>query len=224
MAARVPNEQLEFWAQVAQKYDRVVDLQIGGKTRSMVRDRLARESKLGKLAEFGCGTGYYTQILASKADSIVATDLSPEMLALARDRIRTANVTFQTEDVQKTSFHDEVFDSVFMSLVIHFTEHEKTLSEMRRILKPGGTLIISNIDPGELTRLERLRCMIRILYHGLTGYRMKPPKGFGRNVIAEKQLCDLLLRVGFEVVSSELIKDSSRSSNIPVGYIRAIKV
>jgi ABC-2 type transport system ATP-binding protein len=218
------KEQCEFWSKVAQKYDQVVDLQIGPKTRSMVRERVAKESRLGDLVEFGCGTGFYTQVLAGKADSVVATDLSLGMLALAKDQIKAANVTFQTEDSQNTSFRDGLFDTAFMSLVIHFTEPDKTLAEMRRILKPGGTLIIANLDPGALTGLDRVRCVIRILYRGFTGYRVKPPRGFGKNVMTEKQLCYLLGKAGFEVVITETIKDTSRSSNIPVEYIRAMKV
>ena len=218
------NEQREFWSTVAQKYDQVVDLQIGPLTRSMVRERVAKEGPLGKLAEFGCGTGFYTQVLVGKADTVVATDISPGMLALAEERIKAANVTFQVEDCQATSFPDEVFDTAFISLVIHFTEPAKTLAEMRRILKPGGTLIISNLDPGALNGVDRVRYLIRILYHGLTGYRVKPPKGLGKNILTEKQLCDLLGKLGFEIASTETIKDPSRSSNIPVEYIRAVKV
>jgi ubiquinone/menaquinone biosynthesis C-methylase UbiE len=218
------HEQREFWSEVAQKYDHVVDLQIGGKTRSMVRERVAKEGQLGNLAEFGCGTGFYTQVLADKADSVVATDLSPGMLALARDQIKATNVTFQIEDSQKTSSPDGVFDTTFMSLVIHFTEPDKTLVEMRRILKLGGTVIISNLDPGALNGLDRARCLIRVLYRGLTAYRVKPPKGFGKNVMTEKQLCNLLGSTDFEVVSTEKFQDTSRSSNIPVEYIRAVKV
>jgi hypothetical protein len=95
---------------------------------------------------------------------------------------------------------------------------------MRRVLKSGGTLIIANLDPLALHGLDRVCCLIRILYHGVTGYRMKPPKGFGKDVTAEKQLCDLLGQSGFKVVSSETIRDTSRSSNIPVEYIRAVKL
>ena len=219
------NEHREFWSKVAQKYDRVVDLQFGGPmTRSMVRERVAKEGRLGNLAEFGCGTGFYTQVLAGKADSVVATDLSPGMLALAKDQIKAANVTFQVEDCQKTSLPDEAFDTAFMSLVIHLTEPDKTLAEMHRILKPGGTLIIANVDVGALTGLDRVRGLIRILYRGITGYRVKPPKGFGKNMMTEKQLCDRLGKFGFEVVSTERIKDTSRSSSVPVEYIRAVKV
>jgi ubiquinone/menaquinone biosynthesis C-methylase UbiE len=218
------NEQSEFWSRVAQKYDQVVDLQIGRMTRSLVRERVAKEGPLGNLAEFGCGTGFYTQVLAGKADSVVATDLSPDMLALAKHQIKATNVTFQAEDCQRTSLPDRAFDTAFISLVIHFTEPGKTLAEMHRILKPGGMLIISNLDPRALNGLDRVRCLIRILYRGFTGYRVKPPKGFGKNVMTEKQLCDLLSQSGFKVVSTETIRDTSRSSNIPVEYIRAVTV
>jgi ubiquinone/menaquinone biosynthesis C-methylase UbiE len=56
------------------------------------------------------------------------------MLALAKERSKAANVTFQVDDCQATSFSDEVFDTTFISLVIHFTESAKTMAEMRRIL------------------------------------------------------------------------------------------
>lgn len=218
------NHQSEFWSRVAQKYDRVVDLQIGPTTRSLVRDRVAKEGRLGNLAEFGCGTGFYTQVLADKADSVVATDLSPGMLAVAQAQIKATNVTLQVEDCQKSSLPDGTFDTAFISLVIHFTEPDKTMAEMHRILKPRGTLIIANLDPRALNGLDRVRCLIRILYRGFTGYRVKPPKGLGKNVMTEKQLCDLLGQFGFKVVSTETIRDTSRSSNIPVEYIRAVKV
>lgn len=218
------NEQREFWSKVAQKYDRVVDMQIGPKTRSMVRERVGQEGRLGNLVEFGCGTGFYTQVLAERADSVVATDLSPGMLALAKNQVKAAHVTFQVEDCQKTSLPDGTFDTAFISLMIHFTEPDKTLAEMHRILKPGGTLIVANLDPGALSGLDRVRSIIRILFRGLTGYRTKPPNGFGKNVVTERQLCDLLSQSGFDVVSTETIKDTSLSSSIPIDYVRAAKV
>lgn len=217
------DQQSQYWSKVANKYDYVVDLQIGGKTRSLVRERLAKEKRLGTLVEFGCGSGFYTAVLAEKGDSVVATDISPGMLAVAREQIKAENVKFQLEDCQQTSFADGVFDTAFLSLVIHFTEPLKTLAEMCRVLKPGGTLIITNLDPGALNILNRIRCAARVIYNGLARFRVKPPKGSADHLLTEEQLCELLRKSGFEVLDQETISDRSRSSNIPVDYIRAVK-
>jgi ubiquinone/menaquinone biosynthesis C-methylase UbiE len=218
------DEQAGFWSKVAERYDGFVDLQIGGKTRSMVRERVLQERPLGRLVEFGCGTGFYTHVLAGKADTVLATDISTGMLELAKQQVKVANVTFQAEDCQHTSLPDAAYDSAFIGLVMHFTDPARTVAEMHRILRGGGTLIIANINPRALNGLDGIRSLIRIVYRGLVGYRAKPPKGFGRNVMSEKQLCDLLGRLGFRVEGVETIQDPSRSSNIPIQYIRAVKV
>jgi len=220
----VADEQSQYWSKVAPKYDHVVDLQIGRKTRSLIQERVAKEGRLGTLVEFGCGTGFHTGVLSEKAESIVATDISPGMLAVAKKQIKAENVKFQLEDCQKTSFPAGAFDTAFMSLVIHFTEPEKTLAEMRRLLKPGGTLIITNLDPGALDGLNRIRCWARVIYNGLARYRVKPPKEFAVHLLTEEQLCGLLRKAGFKVLGQETISDTSRSSNIPVEYIRAVKI
>ena len=218
------EEQREFWSSVAQKYDRVVDLQIGGRTRALLRDRLEKEQPLGNLVEFGCGTGYFTAVLARKAATVIATDLSPAMLAIARERVSADNVTLQQQDCQRTTFADGSFDSAFLGLVIHFTEPRETLREMHRIVRAGGTLIIANVDFPALAGLDRLRAFARMLFQGMIGFQTRPPKNFGRNMLTERELCDLLRETGFEVVGSEAVKDASRSSNIPIEYVKARKM
>src|SRR5215470_17695160 len=96
----------EFWSTVVEEYDRVVDLQIGPRTRAMVRERLGRGGRLGRAVEFGCGTGFYTEALAGKAARVVAIDLSTGMLAVAQARVKAPNVTFQAEDCERTSLAD----------------------------------------------------------------------------------------------------------------------
>jgi ubiquinone/menaquinone biosynthesis C-methylase UbiE len=221
---KIACEQNDFWSAVAHKYDAVVDLQIGPGTREMVRGRLEREDRLGMLAEFGCGTGFFTEALARKAERVVATDLAPRMIVVAKERTRAANVHFQQEDCQKTSLGNAAFDTAFMSLVLHFTDPATCLAEMHRILKPGGTLIIANLDPAALGGLARIRCRFRVIFHGLTRYRTKPPKNFGDNTMSEKQICDLLTRSGFKVASAETFRNGRRTSNIPIEYIKAVKI
>src|SRR5262245_13098412 len=191
------NEQAEFWSNVADRYDRVVDSQIGGRTRSMVRERVAREGNLGRSVEFGCGTGFYTEVLARKAVTLLATDISPGMLDVARQQVNAPNVTFQAEDCQRTSLPDGTFDTAFVSLVIHFTVPGHTVAEMHRILRPGGTLIVANLDPQALDGLARIRSLIRVVHQGVVGYRTRPPKGLGNNVLTEAQLRELLGKAGF---------------------------
>ena len=217
------NEHSEYWSAVARKYDEVVDIQIGPKTRSLVRDRVSQESSLGKAVEFGAGTGFYTSVLAGKADSLLATDISSGMLEVAREMVKAKNVNFQTADCQSTDLPSAAFDAAFISLVIHFTDPAKTISEMHRVLKVGGALIIANLDMPALTGFNKLRCIARIIYLGITRYRVKPPKGFGATALSEKNLVDLLNSAGFRVVSSETIRDGSRTSYVPIQYIRATK-
>ena len=217
------SEHRKFWSAIAAKYDEVVDLQIGADTRALVRERLAQEPPLGRVAEFGCGTGFYTEVLADRAHTVLATDLAPGMLAVARHRTKAPNVQFQQEDCQKTSLPDSAFDTAFMSLVIQFTDKVKTLAEMSRILKPDGMLIIANGDPGALSPMNRFRFLVRGFYYGLTRHRTKPPKGIARSLITLRELCELLVKSDFRVLHTETIKDASRAFNMPIDYIKAVR-
>jgi len=218
------NEHSKFWSKVADRYDTVVDLQIGTNTRAMVREKLTREEKLGRVAEFGCGTGFFTDALAGKAEAVLATDVAPGMLAVAERRTKSKNVKFQVEDCQKPSLPDSSFDTVFLSLVIHFTEPTQTLAEMRRILRPGGLLIIANADPGALNGADRFRWLLRGYFYGLTRYRTKPPKDFAKNLVTERELCNLLGKAGFKVLCVEAIRNAARSYNLPIEFIKAVRV
>src|SRR5262249_41657378 len=206
------NVSADYWSQVADKYDRVVDRQIGLGAREQVRARVEQEAPLGALAEFGCGTGFYTSVLARKAERVLATDISPGMLEIARRRVSAANVSFQVEDCQSTSLPSGELDAAFVSLVLHFTEPQRALAEMRPLLKPGGVLIIANLDPRALRGFARVRAMARVVFQGAIGYRVKPPKGFGSNVLTERALCDLLEQTGFRLASADTIADPAQPS------------
>jgi ubiquinone/menaquinone biosynthesis C-methylase UbiE len=213
-----------FWSMLASNYESLIDRQLGGRTRSLIRERLEHEGPLGRATEFGCGTGYFTSALSAGAETLLVTDASEGMLKLAKRRVGAPNVAFALEDCQRTSLPDASIDTAFMALVIQFTDPAATIAEMHRILRRGGRLIIANLDPMALPPLARLRAVARVLYLGVVGYRLKPPKGFGRQVVCKDRLVELLTAGGFRVDSVEVVADPSFASSVPVDYVRATRI
>jgi SAM-dependent methyltransferase len=139
------EEQREYWSNVASQYDRVVDQQIGPGIRSLLRDRLATEHDLGHVVEFGCGTGFYTRTLASKAIDVVATDLAPGMLALAE----------RSHGTERRLSQRGLPAHVVRRCGVRYCLHQPRAALRRRRYdtgrdaphpKPGGRLIITNLD------------------------------------------------------------------------------
>ena len=93
-----------------------------------------------QILELGCGTGYLTKKLAGTGASVTAIDISPELLKVARAECADANVNFMVENACAMTFPDETFDSVIGSSVLHHLDVPRVLAEIRRVLRPGGTL------------------------------------------------------------------------------------
>jgi ubiquinone/menaquinone biosynthesis C-methylase UbiE len=88
--------------------------------------------------EIGCGTGLFTEHFARTGADIVAIDISPELLARARQRpIATGRVTFVLGRFEDLAI-DERFDAVIGSSVLHHLDLESALPTIFRLLKPGG--------------------------------------------------------------------------------------
>ncbi len=77
--------------------------------------RLVGEMRpVGSVLEIACGTGLWTEALAGLADTVTAIDAAPEVVAIARDRVRPANVSFEVADVFSWT-PDARFDVIFFS-------------------------------------------------------------------------------------------------------------
>ena len=99
--------------------------------------------------ELGCGTGLNTEWLAAQVGTIVATDVSEEMLARARERLDSGSVTLQKLDVTESwPFGANRFDAVVATLVL---EHVEVLGpvfrEARRVLRDSGTFYLAELHP-----------------------------------------------------------------------------
>ncbi len=96
-----------------------------------------------KVLEIGCGTGYFTKEIAKTGVSVTAIDISPELLTIAKEEIKDKKVTFVIENAYEMSFEDHSYDSIVGSSVLHHLDIEKAVSEMFRVLKPGGTIFFT---------------------------------------------------------------------------------
>jgi ubiquinone/menaquinone biosynthesis C-methylase UbiE len=93
----------------------------------------------GSVLEVGTGTGLQLPTYPPGVSSVVAIDIDPELLA--RARLRRPGVSLQQADVQQLPFPDGSFDAVVACLVFcTVADPTRGLSEIRRVLRPGGQL------------------------------------------------------------------------------------
>ena len=93
-----------------------------------------------RMLELGCGIGYFTRELARSGADIVAVDVSPELLEIAKVDRPAANVRYEIQNACALKYPDAIFDSVVGSSVLHHLEIKEALQEIYRVLKPGGAI------------------------------------------------------------------------------------
>ncbi|MEN3330769.1 MAG: hypothetical protein V7641_134 [Blastocatellia bacterium] len=96
--------------------------------------------------EIGCGAGAFSRRLAGRSTCVLAIDLSPQMIRIARERsAQWANVKFQVADVMSYEFPAEHFDCIASIATLHHLPLAEMLPKLQRALKPGGTLLILDL-------------------------------------------------------------------------------
>ena len=96
-----------------------------------------------RVLDMGCGTGSLTFALPALANIASATgiDLTNAYVAAARARNTDPRITFDQGDARALPYADGSFDRAFSSLVLHFIpDAAKAVAEMRRVVRPGGTV------------------------------------------------------------------------------------
>lgn len=133
-----------FWHNVAGVYDLFVN-NVNKKTheglRRIVADLIKPEDDV---LECACGTGLLSAVIAPKCRTLTATDFSEKMLKRAEKNCSSFhNITFRYADITALDFPDNSYDKVVAGNVIHLLDEPlKALSELERVCKPGGELII----------------------------------------------------------------------------------
>jgi ubiquinone/menaquinone biosynthesis C-methylase UbiE len=111
------------------------------------------------LLDVGSGTGIFLPFLLRKLGNqgvLVALDYAEEMLRKARGKDFSARICYLQGDVLNLPLRSEIFDAcVCYSSFPHFQDKPKALSEINRVLKEGGRLIICHTsNRGEINRVH----------------------------------------------------------------------
>lgn len=105
--------------------------------------------------DIGCGTGYFSLLLAERGAQVTAADLSANMLKQAKSRCADRVNQYCLADAESLPFPDKVFDIVFSSLALQWCENLAIpLAEARRVTKPSGKIVFSTLTEGSLCELS----------------------------------------------------------------------
>lgn len=99
-----------------------------------------------RILEVGCGTGAFSRRLARRSSRVVAVDLSPNMIEVAKKRSEDYdNIDFQVADITKWEFPENKFDAIVSIATVHHLPLEYLLPKLAVALKPGGKLAILDL-------------------------------------------------------------------------------
>lgn len=137
-----------------------------------------------KLLDAGCGTGLFSRYWKSFNNQVIALDISYGMLEQAKRR-NSANI-YILGDIENSPLIDKTVDIIFSNLAIQWcNDFSRALSELYRILRPGGFLVLSTLIKGSLIELKQssknidncsnVNCFLPIssIYNALSPYRYK---------------------------------------------------
>ena len=161
-----------------------------------------------KVLEAGCGVGAQTKTIApnNPASHFISIDISKESLVQAKEVANSMgidNVEFLQADIFSLPFEAESFDHIFVCFVLeHLPNPLDVLHHLKRVLKPGGTIMVIEGDhgsayfhPDSLAAKKAIQCLVRLQRHtggdaniGRTLYPLLEEAGFEQIEVSPRQV------------------------------------
>lgn len=148
----------KFWDRIADRYSKkpVGDEAAYQKKLEITREYFRPEMDV---LEFGCGTGSTAIAHAPYVKHILATDVSPKMIEIARGRAdanNVGNVTFEVSTIEALDVRERSVDAVLGLSILHLLEDKETaIAKVYKILKPGGIFVSSTVCLGDTMKWFR---------------------------------------------------------------------
>jgi ubiquinone/menaquinone biosynthesis C-methylase UbiE len=155
-----------------------------------------------RILDLCCGTGTLTILLRKllyKDCEIIGVDLSTGQIAKALKKNRYSNLKFEVMDANKLEFPNDYFNHVVISAALHEMDNNqrlRVLSEIYRVLKKGGVLLIfEHHEPSKIS--------LRILYNFYLGFIEKISS---HSFEMQRNISKELTQVGFKILNQIPIK------------------
>ena len=163
-----------LWEKKATQYDRVATGLFGRPLRRVLELTANGVSAADTVLEVAAGTGLMTAVIAPRVRRVVATDYADNMLAILRERMKTAgisNVESVHRDIYALGYPADSFDVVVAGNVLHLVpDLGRALDALCSVLRPGGKLIAPTFVHDE-TRLSRLVSRLLVTLAGQPVHR-----------------------------------------------------
>lgn len=114
----------------------------------ILRD-LTSMGTIERALEIGCGNGHGTKLIKKyfAPKFIDAIDLDERMIEIAKGRTHDPSIGYYVMDASKLDFPNETFDAIFdFGIIHHIPNWRDCISEMNRVLKPGGEVILEELS------------------------------------------------------------------------------
>jgi ubiquinone/menaquinone biosynthesis C-methylase UbiE len=201
------KKERRFWDRFANYYDSFINI-VFRKSYSFILENIESDLNLNhNVLEIGTGTGIIPFSICSKVSSIVATDISPEMIRNANQKLIEAkiqNIDFQIQDSYNLTLPDKSFDIVIASNLLHLLyDPEKPINEVKRVMKDSGIFIAPTLCAGENTKSK----IIASIVGSLSGFNVV-------NKWSINEFKNMLTDNGFIITRTVIIYDK-----IPLAYI-----
>jgi 2-polyprenyl-3-methyl-5-hydroxy-6-metoxy-1,4-benzoquinol methylase len=149
MRSTAADPRMYFYESFADQFDSAMNMYDTRKRVQVFFDELLPDDLEGKtLLDAGCGTGWFSRAACERKSIVTSMDLGEHLLAKVKDKCDSTRVVGSILDIP---FGRDTFDYVVSSEVIeHIPDPYAALRELHRVLKPGGTLVLST--PNKLWR------------------------------------------------------------------------
>ena len=200
------REHKNFWDRNAGRYDRFMqkDRAAYDEMYELIRPIVRHKTVL----ELATGTGLIAKHIVNAAAHIEATDASPEMITEAKRGNYSAKLHFSVQDMFSLPYAGNSFDVVIVSNALHIvSQPEKSLREIKRVLKDDGVLIAPTFTHAE----NSLRGRIKAYFMRLAGFPL-------HSRWTSEEYLSFLRQNGWRVRKSAVLKAS-----FPLTYAECVK-